>query len=193
MMRALLLLACSAFASATTYTLTVFAPGTTIDGAELNAAGQAFYTGTSGPATYCPNDASACPQVQGTLVYADLSGMAVQVPGGQTIFVAPHGHVQYTQPYSSIMPGGAFVGGWFNKTVISECAPQRVVLDFLSTDGSNAGGIKLCPDVADFMEGTGASYTLYAGTASFNASNCIDAVGLALKGSAADMGCWQYL
>ncbi|KAI1077281.1 hypothetical protein F5B20DRAFT_279768 [Whalleya microplaca] len=193
MHRPLLLLACSAFAAATTYSLTVFAPGTTIDGAELNAAGQAFYTGTSGPATFCPNDESHCPQVQGTLVYEDLTGMAVQVPGGQSIYVAPHGQVQYTEAASTYLPNGALVGGWFNKTVMSDCAPEVDVLDFLSTDGSNAGGVKLCPDIADWMAGTGASYTLYAGTAEFNAANCIDAVGLTLKGNAAEVGCWQYL
>ena len=44
----------------------------------LNAAGQTFYTGTSGPATYCPTNVGAqCPQVAGTLVTQDFEAMAV--------------------------------------------------------------------------------------------------------------------
>ncbi|KAI1380091.1 hypothetical protein F4677DRAFT_441416 [Hypoxylon crocopeplum] len=189
----LIVLAYSALASATTYFLTVFAPDTNIDGALLNAAGQGFYSGTSGPATYCPENVKPCPEVQGTLVYEGLAGMAVVVPGGQSIYVDPSGKVQYTLAHSAYIPAGSIVGGWFNKTVLSDCDPTRTVLDFLSTDGSNKGGVRLCPDVESFMAGTGASYQLYAGTAGFNLDNCIDAVGLNLQQSTADYGCWQYI
>lgn len=72
-----LLTSYSTAVSATAYFITVFAPGTEVDGTLLNAAGQGFYAGTSGPATYCPPSVKSCPQVQGTLVYAGLTGMAV--------------------------------------------------------------------------------------------------------------------
>ncbi|KAI0887765.1 uncharacterized protein GGS22DRAFT_185144 [Annulohypoxylon maeteangense] len=190
----ILVLAYSALASATTYFLTVFAPDTNVDGALLNAAGQGFYTGTSGPATYCPDDiGKKCPEVQGTLVYEGLTGMAVQVPGGQSIYVAPSGQVEYARAHSTYVPPGSFIGGWYNKTVLSDCEPTRYVLDFLSPDGTNIGGVKLCPDIETWMSGTGASYRLYVGTRNFNLTNCIDAVGLNLNGVEAEVGCWQYI
>ncbi|KAI1644656.1 uncharacterized protein F4817DRAFT_367408 [Daldinia loculata] len=186
-----LFLAYSTLASATTYFLTVFAPDTEVDGALLNAAAQGFYTGISGPETYCPKGIS-CPDVQGSLVYDGLTGMAVEVPGGQAIYVAPSGQIEYTQAHSAYEPAGSLTGGWFNKTVLSDCDPARDVLDFLPVDGSSTGGIKLCPQIEEYMAGTGASYRLYAGTAGFNLSGCVDAVGLNLHGVAADYGCWQY-
>ncbi|KAI0835084.1 hypothetical protein F5Y06DRAFT_143813 [Hypoxylon sp. FL0890] len=192
-MKFLVLLAYSAVVSATSYFLTVFAPGTNVDGGLFNAAGQGFYTGTSGPATSCPDDVKPCPEVQGTLVYAGMTGMAVAVPGGQSIYVAPSGAVEYTRAHSTYIPEGSIVGGWYNKTVLSDCDPTRYVYDFLSTDGSGFGGVKVCPDIESYMDGTGASYRLYAGTKGFNLTNCIDAVGLNLKPVQADIGCWQYL
>ncbi|KAI0133823.1 hypothetical protein BJ170DRAFT_690178 [Xylariales sp. AK1849] len=189
-----LALALVTLASATSYSLTVFAPDTVIDGAQLQAAGNAFYTGMSNPATYCPTQVVVnCPPIEGTLVYAGLSAMAVEVPGGQQVYVNPSGAVMYTQAHSAYMPQGSFVGGWFNKTVVSACAPILEVLDFLATDGSNAAGVMLCPGTQDFLEGTGASYQLYAMTPSFNATNCVQAIGLIQHGNAADFGCWQYI
>ena len=78
-MRFLMFLASAGVVSASaTYSLAVFAPDTKVDGESLNAAGQSFYTGTSGPATYCPSDnAYECPEVQGTLVTRGLNSMAV--------------------------------------------------------------------------------------------------------------------
>lgn len=111
----------------------------------------------------------------------------VEVPGGQAIYVAPSGQVSYTAAHSSSSPPGSTVGGWFNKTVVSDCEPPRDVLDY------SFGGVKVCPDVAAFMAGTGASYQLYVGTQGFNLTDCIDAVGLSLKPAPADVGCWQYI
>lgn len=75
-----ILLAYSAITSATTFFPTVFAPGTNLDGALLNAANQGFYTSIEGPSTYCPSSVKDCPKVQGTLVFAGMSGMAVGLP-----------------------------------------------------------------------------------------------------------------
>ncbi|KAH6647904.1 hypothetical protein BKA67DRAFT_662649 [Truncatella angustata] len=184
-------LAVAPLASATTYRLTVFAPSTTIDGADLDASANGFYLGLSEPSTYCPIGA-ACPAVRGTLVYEGMTAMAVEVPGGQAIYVAPNGQVKYTQAHSAYMPQGSLLGGWFNKTVVSDCAPDTEVLDFLATDGSNRGGLMLCPGTQGFMEGTGASYQLYANTPRFNATNCLQTVGLIQHGSAVTFGAWQY-
>jgi hypothetical protein len=91
------------------------------------------------------------------------------------------------------MPVGSFVGGWYNQTVVSDCAPDVDVLNFLATDGSDVGGVLLCPDVPTYMDGTGASYQLYAMTPGFNATNCVEAIGLLQHGNAASVGCWQYI
>ncbi|KAI1452091.1 hypothetical protein F4805DRAFT_55737 [Annulohypoxylon moriforme] len=190
----ILVLAYSALASATTYFLTVYSPDTNVDGALLNAAGQGFYTGTSGPATYCPSEiGNKCPEVQGTLVYGGLTGMAVEVPGGQQIYVGPSGSVEYSRAHSTYIPPGSFTGGWYNKTVLSDCEPTRYIFDFVSPDGTNFGGVKLCPNIESWMSGTGASYRLYVGTPSFNLTNCIDVMGLNLNARDVDFGCWQYI
>jgi hypothetical protein len=49
------------------FTLTVYQPGSPLDGEVVNAVGEAFYLGGS-PATYCPTTVQECP------------------PGNQTIF-----------------------------------------------------------------------------------------------------------
>ncbi|CAJ2505690.1 Uu.00g130840.m01.CDS01 [Anthostomella pinea] len=181
-------------ASATAYSIATFAPGTVIDGANLQAAGSGFYTGISGPATYCPENIGKCPEVHGTLVYDGMTGMAVEVPGGQEIYVDSTGLVKYTVAHSAYIPNGAFIGGWFNQTIVNDCGPETQVdvLNFLANDGSNFGGLSLCPDIPDYLNDTGASYALYAKTERFNLTDCIDAIGLSLIGSDSDYGCWQY-
>ncbi|KAK9781466.1 hypothetical protein AB5N19_05893 [Seiridium cardinale] len=190
----LYVLALATLTSATTYRLTVYAPGTEVDGVDIDASANGFYLGLSEPSTYCPvvPVGGTCPAVQGTLVYDGMSAMAVEVPGGQAIYVAPNGQIKYTQAHSAYMPTGSLVGGWFNKTVVSHCVPDTNVLDFLATDGSNRGGVMLCPDAQSFMEGTGASYQLYAMTTHFNASNCLEAIGIVQHKSGANYGAWQY-
>ncbi|KAI1342976.1 hypothetical protein F5Y15DRAFT_273299 [Xylariaceae sp. FL0016] len=185
--------ALASLATATTYSLSAFAPGTNVDGVQLDAAGQAFYAGISGPSTYCPLDNNTCPEVHGTLVYDGMTGMAVEVPGGQQIYVGPYGQVRYTNAHSSSMPIGSMIGGWFNKTILADCGPHTDVVDFLANDGSDYGGLALCPDIPDYMNETGASYALYAKASGFSLTDCIDVLGLVLIGTDADVGCWQYL
>lgn len=91
------------------------------------------------------------------------------------------------------MPPGSYIGGWFNQTVVWDCAPPAQVLNFFATDGSNTGGVALCPDIADFMAGTGASYQLYAKVPGFTLTDCVDVVGLAVHQSGLELGAWQYL
>ncbi|KAI1763878.1 hypothetical protein GGR53DRAFT_342593 [Hypoxylon sp. FL1150] len=186
----------AAAASATTYFLTVYAPGTEVDGALINAASQGFYLSLDGPSTYCPTNVANCPKVEGTLVNGGMTAMAVQVPGGQQIYAAVDGQVQFTKAHSSSTPPGSLVGGWFNKTVVvSDCdeEPPRYVFDYLAPDGSNKGGVKICPDVPAAIRDTGAGYSLYVGTKAFNESFCIDAVGLNLMPKNVSIGAWQYV
>lgn len=122
----------------------------------------------------------------------DLSSQ-VKVPQGQQVYVSPDGKIKYTMAHSGFMPKGSFVDGWFNKTVVQDCGPTVQVLDWLATDGSNSGGVVLCPKVAGFLTGTGASYALYARTPQFNVPDCIPLVGLVQRSSNASYGAWQYM
>ncbi|KAI0477615.1 hypothetical protein GGR56DRAFT_692302 [Xylariaceae sp. FL0804] len=208
-------------ARATYYSIAAFAPGTAVHGAQLDAAGQAFYAGISGPATYCPSSVGPqCPAVRGTLVYAGMTGMAVEVPGGQQVYVDPTsgGLVRYTAAHSASLPAGSLVGGWSNKTVESACGAfaPATVLDFFAPDSESesdsdtgtsdtteadeggGGSLALCPDVPDAMNATGASYALYALAPRATSggplpANCVAVVGLTLIGQGDDVGCWQYV
>lgn len=91
------------------------------------------------------------------------------------------------------MPAGAMVGGWYNKTVVSDCDAPHGVFDFLATDGSDAGGVKICPEIPAAVRETGAGYSVYVGTRGFNFTDCIDAVGLNLMPRDVDIGAWQYV
>ncbi|KAI8635516.1 hypothetical protein F5Y19DRAFT_13709 [Xylariaceae sp. FL1651] len=193
-MHILLCLATVALVSAQGFSITAFSPGSTVDGAQIQAADNGFYTGISGPSTYCPILPSvSCPEVVGTLVASFMEAMAVMVPGGQQIYVSSNGQVKYTQPHSAYVPPGSITGGWHNKTVVSDCLEpsQRGVLDF--SDGSDGGGVTLCPDVPAEMRGSGASLVLYVKTGNFNLTNCVDIVGLTLTETIFEYGCWEYL
>lgn len=83
MLSSLIFITSTALASATGYSFTAYAPGTNIDGALFHAAGLSFFTGMSGPATYCPGTFQApgpCPDVGTTLVEAGMTAMHVRAP-----------------------------------------------------------------------------------------------------------------
>lgn len=75
-----LLLALSGSAAAASYSLTIVAPDTVVNNAQLEAAGLGFYTGLDGPSTYCPEVGNDCPPVEGTLVWGPMASMAVSLP-----------------------------------------------------------------------------------------------------------------
>lgn len=58
--------------------LTASLPGSKLDGLNVEASGQAFYIGGSGPATYCPTQVEPyCPNVTGTF-FAGLGALYVR-------------------------------------------------------------------------------------------------------------------
>ncbi len=73
------ILAIFALPAAATYSLNVCAPGTAVDGMVINAASQSLYAGVNvQPSTYCPIGRQ-CPPDEGTLVYDQLTAMAVSI------------------------------------------------------------------------------------------------------------------
>jgi len=64
------------------YLLRTSLPSHSLDGQLINAQGRAFYTGLSGPATYCPTVVEPnCPKnPYGTTIFAGLIGLQVRCP-----------------------------------------------------------------------------------------------------------------
>ncbi|KAI1819471.1 hypothetical protein F4861DRAFT_534426 [Xylaria intraflava] len=192
-MQFLLFLAAASVVSADAFSISVFAPNTAVDGTTLHAAKESFYSGIAGPATSCPlKPASNCPKVAGTLVSSMMGAMEVMVPGGQQTYVRADGQVKFTKPHSAYIPESSIIHGWVSKTIVSDCLlpKRRDVIDFY--DGQGHGGVALCPDVPRDMDGTGASFLLYAKTEGFNLTGCIDILGLTLTKSVFNVGCYQY-
>ncbi|KAI0904373.1 hypothetical protein F4823DRAFT_634454 [Ustulina deusta] len=187
-MRSLFCLATATLVSATAFQVFVFAPNKNLDGAILHAAQNGFATQLDGPSTYCPlKPADSCPKVVGTLVSQDMEAMAVEVPGGQQIYVEADGQVKYSIPHANNIPPDATVGGWFHKSIVSECLgpAARDVVDF--SDGKGHGGLALCPSDLSIK-----SLTLFAKTAGFKESNCTDIGGLNLALAKSEVGSWEY-
>lgn len=85
----------------------------------LTARGGKFYLGGGPPSSYCPSNlpAGACPPGN-TTVLAGGQGtlsLGVVVPGGQEVYVAPGGALQYTTAHSVSKPEGSDVTG-FSRT-----------------------------------------------------------------------------
>ncbi|KAI0973518.1 hypothetical protein F4678DRAFT_29294 [Xylaria arbuscula] len=187
-MRFLLCLATATLVSAEAFQIFAFAPNTNVDGQILQAAENGFATQLDGPATYCPlKPNSSCPKVVGTLVSQDMEAMAVEVPGGQKIYVQADGQVKYSVPHSSNIPPDAILGGWFHKSIVSACLgpAARDVVDF--SDGHGHGGLVLCPS-----EPSTKGLTLFAKTVGFKQLGCTEIGGLNLALSVSKVGSWEY-
>jgi hypothetical protein len=202
-------LGCTGFVTAST-TLQVYNPEGKLDRSVIHASGQRFFAGLVGAATYCPdNVGDACPRnINKTCVAGLMGAMAVSdtcpsmrllisltrhfqtmVPGGQQIFIAPSGEVSYTQAHSAAMPVGSTTEGWYNKTVISNCAPEITVADWVLKDpvgAPSAGGILLCPAIRDGV------FQLYVHATGFNQTGCTPIVGVVQPWEATQYCAWQY-
>ncbi|KAN0067165.1 hypothetical protein V8E54_014812 [Elaphomyces granulatus] len=78
----------------------------------IQARGLRFWLGGE-PATYCPQPPVVhCPpgKVTALGVGNSRSGLSVNVPGGQQIYVSPTGELGYTQAHSAFIPPGSFLG-----------------------------------------------------------------------------------
>lgn len=64
--------------------------------------------------------------------------MNVDVAGGQQLYVAPSGALEYTAPHSADMVEGSFVGGWGAYTSDSG-------VDMITTSAGSATGFLACP------------------------------------------------
>jgi hypothetical protein len=71
------------------------------------------------------------------LSFPALIPTQVEVPGGQQIYVNVNGALGFTQAHSAAVPTGAYIGGFFNLTYMSDCSTPRTVINWKSPDGSS--------------------------------------------------------
>ncbi len=125
------------------------------------------------------------------------------------------GSLGYTQAHSASVPTGAYLGGFINVTVSSDCAEDVNVFTWKDPEGSSGvfsspftpyslllarkshlrhiEGILACPDLPYYMNGT-ATYQIYAKTPAFNLTDCVELEGLlpTYLPSGSPPGAWQY-
>ncbi|KAK0711707.1 carbohydrate binding-domain-containing protein [Lasiosphaeris hirsuta] len=106
-------------ATAAPFTLAVSNPSLpALHGQPVSAAGGLRWAVGGPTASYCPASVvgpDACPPGNATAVLLAADGraaMAVVVPGGQEVYLAPDWSVGYTQAHSAGMPAGSVVGGF---------------------------------------------------------------------------------
>ncbi|KAI0097989.1 hypothetical protein GGR51DRAFT_566031 [Nemania sp. FL0031] len=113
-------------------------------GNSINASGGKFYINKN-TSTYCPEGVSGldCSLYAGTgTTFAISNGtttmsLAVTVPGGQQVYVAPDGSLSYTQAHSAYVPEGSLVTGFSREQSVAFGAPI-----YLYSSGQNW---YLCP------------------------------------------------
>jgi len=142
---------------------------------ELTARGGKFYLGGGPPSSYCPPQVGAgCPSGNYTIFAGGVVtlSLAVDVPGGQQVYIAPDGTMSYTSPHSAYMPTGSIIDGW-NKT-------EGTQFGYLTFDE----GLVACPT-------TGQGYQVYGQIA--NITFAPECLGFdALTSNTTLFGAWEY-
>ncbi|PWY86921.1 hypothetical protein BO70DRAFT_360648 [Aspergillus heteromorphus CBS 117.55] len=149
----------------------------------LNAAGSAFYLGGE-TESYCPfgNSSALCPPGTETVFAGSGSGLSVEVPGGQEVYVNPSGALSFTVPHSAYIPAGSSLGP-FVYTPGTEFGSWTF-------NGWGASGFMACPTEDSKWQVFAAVSN--ATVPSGNVDDCLgfDALGVPTNGTAA---AWEYL
>lgn len=119
------------------------------------------------------------------------------------------GALGFTQAHSASVPPGAYIGGFINVTVATDCEGPLGVLNWRSPDNStgmrisskyflellilHVEGILACPEIAVGSNST--FYQVFAKTPAFNQTDCITLAGLlpTYEPSGSPPGAWQYI
>ncbi|PYI03829.1 hypothetical protein BO78DRAFT_421273 [Aspergillus sclerotiicarbonarius CBS 121057] len=144
----------------------------------LNAAGGAFYLGGK-TSSYCPLD-SGCPAGTETTFAGDGSALAVEVPGGQEVYVNPSGALSFTVPHSAYIPTGSSTGP-FTYTPGKEGALGSWTF---------GKGFMACPDKDNKWQVFASSQN--ATVPSGNVSDCLGFDAMAVKGNGS-VAAWEYI
>ncbi|KAL8670651.1 MAG: hypothetical protein Q9168_004813 [Polycauliona sp. 1 TL-2023] len=113
----------------------------------INASDYSFWIGKD-TTTYCPLEpASSCPPGNQTVLVAGNGGgasMDTNVPGGQSVYVAPNGKLSYTIAHSASIPPGSAVKT-FTATIPPATVDNSYPLGSFNFKGLGATGFLACP------------------------------------------------
>lgn len=156
----------------------------------MEARGTNIYLGGE-PATYCPDTVTqqggTCPAGNMTVFSGDC-GLSVEVPGGQQLYVAPDGSLDYSVAHTAVTDP-AFVTCPFNFTA----TPDSVFNGTITTTAYGATGFMACPTNSSDL-----AWQVFADISDAvvptNISDCIgfEAEVLALSWPAGEYGAWEY-
>lgn len=116
------------------------------------------------------------------------NNQAVEVPGGQQIYVAANGALTYTSPHSHAIPPGAALGTF---TYTAPAAAGNGLGHFGFT-GLGATGFVACPVGTNTV---GSPWQVFADVQGGEWGRCIGFDGLAseYKGLGGEFGAWEYI
>jgi hypothetical protein len=171
------------------FTLTAWNPFLPIHGWPVSANSGLVIGGMT--SSYCPSERPAnveCPpgNVAALLVNNDYEtmAMAVQVPGGQAVYLDPDWHMKYTVAQAAEIPSGSLIGGF---------AAYRDG-GFVNLNGNGMGWVA-CPPMTSADVGEGGNWALAAknSTNGDSLANCT-AVNLKVHPLGANAGpqAWEY-
>ncbi|KAF4552864.1 Hypothetical protein D9617_8g048760 [Elsinoe fawcettii] len=153
------------------YTLVASRPNSPIDNLKIQASGQRFFLGLSGPSAYCPSQVgNSCPKVTDTVL---INGaMYAMVPGGQSVFVQKSGAIAYTQAHSAFKPD------YFSQ--------ELAAFSDGSYRGPGGAGFAACP-----VQGQAGQWQVYAESRGFTGQNCL-CFQVKWQKWTGGVGAWQY-
>ncbi|KAH8885278.1 hypothetical protein GQ53DRAFT_829005 [Thozetella sp. PMI_491] len=127
------------------YTLFLSSSAPLLDGKAVNASGLTFWVGKS-TAAYCPlpdpADCASFPNITTIAVGAGSADMYDYAPGGQDIYVAQNGWLQYTAAHEEgQFPPGSYSTGFAVDTNVEPPAAGELVFT-----GGNSSGWIVCGD-----------------------------------------------
>ncbi|KAF9776526.1 hypothetical protein IL306_005278 [Fusarium sp. DS 682] len=170
------------------YTLSVYAPKLPqIHARIINARNKAFIIGAAKPSTFCPDNATECPDGTSTQVDANMTGLAAAVPGGQFIFVDRYGMITYPPAHSAFRPS-IQLGAFRPSQVISECKMPVTIL--MWEPEMSTPGLWACPTARNVPITKEA--VLKASTVFFQGKGCLAVEGVEIQTAGDKFAAWAY-
>jgi hypothetical protein len=155
----------------------------------VNANSGKFWLNLPETATSCPfagtADAANCPTPGNSTAFTGAGSMAVVVPGGQQVYVAPSGALMFTEAHTAAIPDGSVTEPF---TFSLEPNAQYGVV---GTNALGADGFMACP-----TEGS-IAYQVFANVATAevplgNVDDCVVVQPLAIPYTLGTAAAWQY-
>ncbi|KAL5363023.1 hypothetical protein BJX96DRAFT_111824 [Aspergillus floccosus] len=160
----------------------------------LNARGGHFWLGGK-TSSYCPEQVEemggVCPPGTETAFFGERS-LAVEVPGGQQVYVDAAGALSFTVPHSGYIPPGSSTGPF-------EYTPGKPIGHWVYK-GQGASGFMACPvpvnGTADVQKSP--QWQVYAAlqnatVPSGSVGDCLGFSAMAISRNGSDFAAWEYI